>query len=409
MSLKGCIQLAYINIKGEKKYNIKRNLIIFISFTLFILIISIYQSVDKFVNSYLLKMLDHRNIMVSYNVADEENVINILNSSDMIVEFKEYTTPIAGKIEKFEGHLNLVNGFEKEMPHLVEGELFTESDKNVGIIPEKFDPTGEVSVSFGKESLDYKNGKDYIGKDITLVFNIDKNNPSLDFKYTFTVIGVYNAIESLNYPSDIYIPYNDLVDLNKRYSEAVIDESDDSEKTIITLVDDIDNVNSVINYLNSNNIYAYKRAEIGFFGEVLEYILYIGSICILLALIISTINVNLININTLKNKKNNLYILKSMGYSNHHIGKIILTEYIIVNFSALILSIITSKIVLLILNIIIKNYFSIYMQNLNFNLCIISLNITIILMCFSIINTSIKSIKYTNKVSINEGLKGIDN
>ena len=57
------------------------------------------------------------------------------------------------------------------------------------------------------------------------------------FEYSFKVIGVYDSINNNDFPSDVYIPYNDLKIINEKYNNMIdehyIDNSNDFKTLII--------------------------------------------------------------------------------------------------------------------------------------------------------------------------------
>ena len=50
--------------------------------------------------------------------------------------------------------LLLKSGFKSKTPIILSGRNFSENEKNVGIIPKKFDPSGEIGINFKKEKKD---------------------------------------------------------------------------------------------------------------------------------------------------------------------------------------------------------------------------------------------------------------
>ena len=73
--------------------------------------------------------------------------------------------------------------------------FFNNNDQNVGIIPKNFDPTGTNQVEFKKRSINYLDGKDFLGKTMTIEFKNPIDELS-GFEYSFKVIGVYDSINN---------------------------------------------------------------------------------------------------------------------------------------------------------------------------------------------------------------------
>ena len=277
MILKNYINISIKNIVRNKKNTLKIFSITLFSFILFILTTSLSGSLNDFIKNYILNTIEHRTIMIDYssvqNINIENKINNLLKNDSSIVEFYEYEPPIAVDIknskELFNNNNNnaisLISGFEQKMPDIIEGNLFNNNDQNVGIIPKNFDPTGTNQVEFKKESINYLDGKDFLGKTMTIEFKNPIDELS-GFEYSFKVIGVYDSINNNDFPSDVYIPYNDLKIINEKYNNMIdehyIDNSNDF-KTLIALVDNHTSVKNVVNKLRGEGIDAFPKSNVG--------------------------------------------------------------------------------------------------------------------------------------------------
>lgn len=413
MILKNYINISIKNIVHNKKNTFKIFFITFFSFILFILTTSLSGSLNNFIKNSILNTIEHRTIMINFsvdqNINIENKINNLLENDSSIIEFYEYKPPIAGDIKNSKELFNnddnniisLTSGFEQKMPDIIKGNIFNNNDQNVGIIPKNFDPTGTNQVEFKKESINYLDGEEFLGKTITIEFKNSIDELS-GFKYNFKVIGVYDSINNNDFPSDVYIPYDDLKMINEKYN-TMIDEhyidSSDNFKTLIALVDNHKSVKNVVDKLRREGIDAFPKSTVGLLDELYKTIIYIGTIISITIFIISIINISLNNVNDLKKRQSELGMLKSFGYKNRQLKKIIIYESTIINIFSLFIGLVICKLIFLLLNTIVKNYLSIYMSDLKFEINLISISIGIFIMIFSVILSNLKSISYITNLN----------
>ena len=329
MILKNYINISIKNIVRNKKNTFKIFSITLFSFILFILTTSLSGSLNDFIKNSILNTIEHRTIMIDYstgqNINIKNKINNLLENDSSIVEFYEYEPPIAGDIKNSKELFNIDNniisltsGFEQKMPDIIKGNLFNNNDQNVGIIPKNFDPTGTNQVEFKKESINYLDGEEFLEKTITIEFKNPIDELS-GFEYSFKVIGVYDSISNIDFPSDVYIPYNDLKMINEKYNN-MIDEhyiyNSNNFKTLIALVDNHKSVKNVVDKLRSEGIDAFPKSTVGLLDELYKKIIYIGTIISIAIFIISIINISLNNVNYLKKRQSELGMLKAFGYKN---------------------------------------------------------------------------------------------
>ena len=156
------INLSVINLIRNKKSNIKNFSIMTFSFMLFIMTFAISGSLNNFINNYILNAIERSAIMIDYEKNNLQAVIENLESNDKITEFYEYVMPLGGDIKNYDelskvnkyDMLLLKSGFKSKTPIILSGRNFSENEKNVGIIPKKFDPSGEIGINFKKEKKD---------------------------------------------------------------------------------------------------------------------------------------------------------------------------------------------------------------------------------------------------------------
>ncbi|HAT4783664.1 TPA: ABC transporter permease, partial [Clostridioides difficile] len=252
-----------------------------------------------------------------------------------------------------------------------------------------------------KESINYLDGEEFLGKTITIEFKNSIDELS-GFKYNFKVIGVYDSINNNDFPSDVYIPYDDLKMINEKYNNMIDEhyiDSSDNFKTLIALVDNHKSVKNVVDKLRREGIDAFPKSTVGLLDELYKTIIYIGTIISITIFIISIINISLNNVNDLKKRQSELGMLKSFGYKNRQLKKIIIYESTIINMFSLFIGLVICKLIFLLLNTIVKNYLSIYMSDLKFEINLISISIGIFIMIFSVILSNLKSISYITNLN----------
>ena len=147
------------------------------------------------------------------------------------------------------------------------------------------------------------------------------------------------------------------------------------------------------------NISAFRQMSQGWVDVICVIVFFIGIGLSIISFIYSIISISLNMFNSIQKRQNEIGILKAIGYTNKHIKRLILCESLIISFISLVVSILISKIILIILNIFVCNNLSIYMQNLKFDISIQIIVIGFVTMFITIVFSSFKSIKFSTKVT----------
>lgn len=411
------IKLSYKNLFNKKKYLYKNIFILSITFILMITVLSITKSLNLFIDNNIFKSTLYRTVMVSYeknNPWNEKSVINKLKNYDFVIDVQKYLYPFGVYIDNSDkifsndlsNELILKVGYCNEMPKVINGENLTNESLGVGIIPKKFYPDGSLATEIKKENVSFLNGEDFIGKYITTKYNIcDENDKKIDVgTYTFKVIGVYDSVNNIDEANTVYIPYKDLEKIQNYYNEKVKTETNidigENYETVIALVDDTKKIEIIENYFSSQmNISAFRQMSQGWVDVICVIVFFIGIGLSIISFIYSIISISLNMFNSIQKRQNEIGILKAIGYTNKHIKRLILCESLIISFISLVVSILISKIILIILNIFVCNNLSIYMQNLKFDISIQIIVIGFVTMFITIVFSSFKSIKFATKVT----------
>ena len=148
------------------------------------------------------------------------------------------------------------------------------------------------------------------------------------------------------------------------------------------------------------NISAFRQMSQGWVDVICVIVFFIGIGLSIISFIYSIISISLNMFNSIQKRQNEIGILKAIGYTNKHIKRLILCESLIISFISLVVSILISKIILIILNIFVCNNLSIYMQNLKFDISIQIIVIGFVTMFITIVFSSFKSIKFATKVTL---------
>ncbi|MDY3000270.1 MAG: FtsX-like permease family protein [Romboutsia timonensis] len=408
------LYLSFKNLLRNKKITYKNIFMLTLTLTLFIITTSIGNSLNKFIKDIILESPEYRSIMVIENENSNKNtILNVLNTNKNIVDFYQYEMPLAGNVKSplnlfdstKQNTVLLTSGFESSMPPIINGHLFDSDDKNVGIIPKNFDSTGQIGINLEKEKINYLDGDDFLGKTITLEIKDPNNTQKILFEYSFKVVGVYDSVRNMNYPDDIYIPYNELKSLRSKYAELSNEDLTNYPIIFAALSDDYTSIPSILKDFKSNDIEAFKKSEIGFLAPLSKIILYVGGIISIIIFFAALSSITLSNINTLKKRQGEIGMLKSFGYTDSQIKNIIFLELGIINIIGFICSIIISYTALIILNIFVKSKLSIYFSSLYFNIDMLSILGGIVLIFMCIIISSLKSIRYTTRINPIDAIK----
>lgn len=379
-------KLAFSNIK----YNNKKNILSIIVITLCLTVTIVCSVISNSFNTYkenLVESIVCRTIVLLENV--DNTVINqIPNIKNIIDPFAEnWTLGLSDSTIKFSAdgtysdkYAVLLTGyFDGLIPEVVVGENIKSDMRNVAIIPEKFQPSILIdSVNLKNQEMAYLNGKDFIGQTLTGIYSKikDENSPLsknniIEYTYEFKVIGVYDPIKNHSDFSQIYIPMNDLITINNNLLPDSIDKTNQLYQNKAIVIDKFKNVESVINILSKKNIIAIKQADPSPALNTANTLSHISLFATLISLFLFTISIIIItNINT-KNRRKEIGLLKTIGYTHNKIIKLMLLESAVVSLLAFLFTLLLSSFILFFLwDFLLSNIFGIYITTLKPNLLI---------------------------------------
>ncbi len=242
--------------------------------------------------------------------------------------------------------------------HSLIGSQIGENDTGVAIIPKDFYPDNSV-YEYNINAKNIIDGESLIGKEFTITYYTRKfenmkfvNDEKLT--KTFTVIGVYDNKEFMNYNNDIFISQIDIDEIAK--AKIPINDNPDIEITQIddysfnVVVDSLENVESVTEKIlehNFSNVEPSMEIDEGVINTIKISCLVIAiiSIAVIILIVLLYMRKKLIR------ESNYIGILRASGYTKTNVTIQYLFETIITS----IITYIIGCILLILLCVILKN------------------------------------------------------
>ena len=354
MKVKYILHLALINLSTRKMRTIISLLLMATALTILIVTLSLSSSMTSYFDRNFANNSGCKTLFISYDyqVYSEEQMIDMVSKYEHIVAvvpqgaFTQVLnlSTLVDKVQLPQGGGNdgliTINGGNKFTDKdIIVGRNFKEGETNVAIIPEKFLPDSR-GESLDKNNKGYKfiDGKSLLGKKLT-------GKTSGNNTYTFTVIGVYDSTKSMDEKSNCYIPYNDV---NEIYKSLKVVKSKDTYYPIMAVVDNYKNTSTVMDKLFREGM--QPSVSVKFNTKLPRYINLIGGLLSILIFIVALINISLTTINSVKDRTQEIGILKSIGYNNKAVLAMLNLETLILGILGFIVSILFSSGVLLLIS-----------------------------------------------------------
>lgn len=373
MKVKTLFKLAVQRLK----YNRKRNFIITILMMLIAIIIlflgmiqySITKYVESMENNMELRTLgDYLYIPSKYQ--EIKNTINNIENVEMVVDEFERTIHAGQESKQLQkngttGTIFSKPANSKSCPEVIEGRKISDNDDYVIILPSKIYANNQIEgVSNQIDENDYINGKEFLGKDLSIEFTTDTRIETIEFE----VIGIYDS-EKYNDVSTPYIPIKTIKNINEKlsyeprayYMSVVVDKIENLEKVQSKLYNagiiqeteieeeaSENNVNNDILEINFSHVTNISLETLNIIKNVIVMSLLLSAIILLFLILITNINKAYVS-------KADLGILKIEGYTDKNIQKIIILENIFICLISIILAFICFEILQLVMNTIFKN------------------------------------------------------
>lgn len=215
----------------------------FISISYFFLLLAstFSNSIQTYIDEYVLESLPYRTMDIIVGEERENEVSEFFREltetgyveefyqeyyglSCILQETSQFNIPEEHRSDPSLGNV-LLSGYQSSMDmYIIDGRGIQDGEINVGVIPEDFMPVGSYGVDVWDENKFYLNGKDYIGKELSVKYDIievkeGKISIIDTYEYTFTVVGTYNSYPILYEADMILVPRMELNEMVIRVEE----------------------------------------------------------------------------------------------------------------------------------------------------------------------------------------------
>ena len=224
------------------------------------------NNIDYYIEENINKNIKFRTIQVS-NKKDKSDfgkneLLNIEHVQDVYNSlYGTFSIDSDFASEKLNGKITPMYLPKSTTIHSLVGSKFDENDKEVAIIPRNFYPDSSV-YNFKIDEKNIIDGESLIGKKFTVTYYTKKfeNMRVIDDKKitkTFTIIGVYDNKEMMNFNNEIFIPEKDLNEISRARTpqndnpDIIISQFDDYGFNVV--VDNLQNIENVTETIYKHN------------------------------------------------------------------------------------------------------------------------------------------------------------
>lgn len=319
MKLQNFTLLIKSSAKSHKLATTIFSIFIVISTVIMLTLISIIFPLSNNIENNINNHVFNREFVISFssestdeNISDTvKQIKNIKNVLDVYHKPENLTITEETGILSNEYTLDFIhNGYNS---NIVSGRIFGENETGVALVPESITDFDSVNNKMKKI-----NGSELIGKE--LIFSYGNTET-----YSVEVIGTYNTADPIYSGTEIIIPQQDLLKLNKKFYET---SNDMYAEFYIVSVDTYKNIDKVFNEVSSFCT-AEKEQTLKLDAESynIAIILLFSVLGVFTAMIISAMfmffksNVN--------NRTNELALYRALGYKSKQIFYIIFTEHLL--------------------------------------------------------------------------------
>lgn len=335
-------KFTYKNIKATV-YKGKVNTISFtlINIMLTIVLISantIYMSFNNYLLDLIKNKRETKSIIVLYDSKDvdpDTARIELLECNSHIKKIITQDESQAGGVikelisEKNDGTI-LTKGCDSHTSLPLIDSLENEEYENWCVVPEKLYPDSRITSYIDKNN--YIDGKTLIGQEIMLYSDVnhyDGNTVySIDKKtFQLKVIGVYDTTKTYDSANVLYTSF----EFNEKVNSTVNDDSigKSTNPPLILLVDDEKNVNDVLLSIDYSKYRTQLKDDINKDApKLIKVIAYSVSVSLYCFAILLSF---LLLMSMIKKSKNEIAIMKSIGYTDARIKNIFCFGFFILN------------------------------------------------------------------------------
>lgn len=204
------------------------------------------------------------------------------------------------------------------------------------IIPERLYPDSGITGKIDTEK--YIDGKTLVGKTITLISDVNhfdgKKVYAIDHKKFFLkVIGTYESSDTLDLPNVCYTSFGFNENVNSTINDSSINQN--HNPPLIIIIDNENNVNDVINSIDHSK---YRLSLVDNYNKDAPFLIktVVYSVCIALYSFSIILSFALL-ISMIKKSKNEISLMKAVGYTDETIRNIFLHGYILLDVVGFIL------------------------------------------------------------------------
>ncbi|MGN0502754.1 MAG: ABC transporter permease [Ruminococcus sp.] len=318
-----------------------------------------------------------RNINHVASVDIEDEMRNQFFSINNISDENGTYDSLQNQLDEKDTLVNVWSLIGGEKRSVIAGKNLDEAPIFSCIIPQLFYPFDEDVYS--TDSLEYLDAESLIGKTLTLLpsggyFTFDyfdgtdsKRTEIPSFEVKLAIVGVYYSSPTADGGSNtIYVSEKTGKELMKTAVNNAEGGKGELESfinhpeyhNIHITVDDFDNINYVYDELQKMNIYVIEGTELGINPETPLITSIFNILSVLLtssSLLITFILLLYFSVDTVKNKKEEIGLMKAVGYKNGQIFGIITLEQLLTTLKGFAIGAVISAIAITVINLIFSN------------------------------------------------------
>lgn len=412
MKFKYILKLSFSNLSRRKVKTIISILLMTVAVTIFILTLSFSSSLTQYFNSNLENNVGCRSLFVDYDykLYSEAKIIDIVSKYQHVSaavpqgDLGQMIT-VDQFADKFQipnmggnnGEIMIKGGNNKTVPKIIAGRNFNDDETNVAIIPDKFIPDSRIELAKGIKPESILDGKSLLGKEVISKYN--SNNSSKTYK--FTIVGVFDTDKSNEDGDTFYVPYKD-IDRIYRSEDRSINNTNAGGYPIIAVVDNYKNVDAVMNELYKNNMRPDVKFSLS--TQLPVYINLLGGGLSVVIFIVVLINISMTTINSIKDRTQEIGMLKAIGYRNKVVLLMLNLETIIIGIIGFIIATVFSTGILIYASRSVKNQDPTDNMHISANLIVvmIALFVSVIVPVIACVSSSIRTMKIQPSYAMKE-------
>lgn len=395
------MKLQIVELYRNKKKSVLFITIISVIFISMSISYGITSMISESVKSNLIEDIANREVIIRIDrLAD---ATRSLNDYKIEIEAKNHIKYVYPSVKEIDanvindkmlanGLFTITSGSPEHIPSNVNGRKFTSADTNVAIIP------SEILIYPLTKNQRKVNGIDYLGDNITLVFENSKDNK--EYRYTYEIIGVYKSNTDMAVKNNIFVPLKDLYNIMSTVGGNDLEHVYENEKisTLTAIIDEQKYVTKVMEEIsNLKNIKAFSIKN-NVNNNVYDAIVFVAMIIFLLILAFALITLNVISENILSNKNKEFSICMAIGYKSSDIYFMMLFYIFIISCVAFLINCVLGDLILgfiaLLLQTLLLDNSQIILGKIKYiNLSLLMfllMNLTILAVCYKNIRVFIK-------------------